>query len=262
MTHTLVPPSTNRMKPLRSTQQVNTTRAERVEARLETRPATSFYKLGGNGIARFVARVIAAASRLGAAAALALFLVPAHAEPPAPEARLVAAALERTQHTVRYDGRYLSIPYPNGDVPAEIGVCTDEIIRSYRQLDIDLQQRVHEDMRRHFDAYPSRRIWGLSRPDRNIDHRRVPNLQTYFSRHGVALPISADPADYAPGHLVTWMLPGNLPHIGIVTDVIHPVSGRPMIMHNIGAGPMLEDMLFDYRITGHYRYLPEELAAQ
>lgn len=261
MTHTLVPPSAIRMKPLRSTRQVNTARSEPVELRAGALQATYFDTPRANSIVHFVAGVTAAVS-------LALVVLPAHAEQPAPTeapapaARLVAAALERTQHTVRYDGRYLSIPYPNGDVPAEIGVCTDEIIRSYRQLGIDLQQRVHEDMRRHFDAYPSRRNWGLSRPDRNIDHRRVPNLQAYFGRHGVTLPVSADPADYAPGHLVTWMLPGNLPHIGIVTDVIHPVSGRPMIMHNIGAGPMLEDMLFDYRITGHYRYLPEELAAQ
>ncbi|PTD95028.1 DUF1287 domain-containing protein [Pseudothauera lacus] len=201
----------------------------------------------------------AAGALLPCALALNLTLTaPAvRAEAASPQARLVAAALARTQHSVRYDGRYIAIPYPNGDVPAEIGVCTDEVIRSYRELGIDLQQRVHEDMRRHFSTYPSRRIWGLTRPDSNIDHRRVPNLQTYFSRHGVALPVSADAADYRPGHLVTWMLPGNLPHIGIVTDVVDARSGRPLIVHNIGAGPRLEDMLFSYPITGHYRYLPE-----
>lgn len=172
-------------------------------------------------------------------------------------ARLVEAAIDRTNHNVRYDGRYVVIDYPNGDVPADIGVCTDVIIRAYRKLGIDLQQRVHEDIRMSFDAYPSRRIWGLTSADRNIDHRRVPNLQTFFSRHGSVLPVTRQPGSYQPGDLVTWMLPGNLPHIGIVTDRINPESGNPLIVHNIGAGPKLEDMLFSYPITGHYRYLPE-----
>lgn len=172
-------------------------------------------------------------------------------------ARLVEAAIDRTNHHVRYDGRYLVIDYPNGDVPADIGVCTDVIIRAYRKLGIDLQQRVHEDIRISFDAYPSRRIWGMTSADRNIDHRRVPNLQTFFSRHGTVLPVTRQADSYRPGDLVTWMLPGNLPHIGIVTDRINPESGNPLIVHNIGAGPKLEDMLFSYPITGHYRYLPE-----
>lgn len=172
-------------------------------------------------------------------------------------ARLVEAAIDRTNHNVRYDGRYVVIDYPNGDVPADIGVCTDVIIRAYRKLGIDLQQRVHEDIRMSFDAYPSRRIWGLTSADRNIDHRRVPNLQTFFSRHGTVLPVTRQADSYRPGDLVTWMLPGNLPHIGIVTDRINPESGNPLIVHNIGAGPKLEDMLFSYPITGHYRYLPE-----
>lgn len=170
--------------------------------------------------------------------------------------RLVDAAFERTTHDVRYDGRYLSIPYPGGDVPENIGVCTDVVIRSYRALGIDLQQQVHEDMRRHFQDYPSKRIWGLTKPDSNIDHRRVPNLQRFFTRHGTQLKISDNPNDYQAGDLVTWMLPGNLPHIGIVTDQTS-VSGAPIIVHNIGWGPKAEDMLFDYTITGHYRYLPE-----
>ena len=170
--------------------------------------------------------------------------------------QLVEAAIERTTHTVRYDGRYVAIDYPNGDVPPNIGVCTDVIIRSYRKLNIDLQRLVHEDMKQHFDLYPSRTIWGLTKTDRNIDHRRVPNLQVFFSRFGKALPISTQPSDYQPGDLVTWMLPGNLPHIGIVTDRIHGQSGNPLIAHNIGAGPQLQDMLFSYPITGHYRYLP------
>ncbi len=171
--------------------------------------------------------------------------------------QLVQAALERTMHRVRYDGSYRSIGYPNGDVAADIGVCTDVVIRSYRALGIDLQRRVHEDMAAHFSAYPSKRIWGLSHTDRNIDHRRVPNLQTFFTRNGKKLPISRDSADYQPGDIVTWMLPGNLPHIGIVSDRFAAPSHHPMIVHNIGRGPELGDMLFDYPITGHYRYFPD-----
>jgi len=171
---------------------------------------------------------------------------------------LVAAALERTRHAVRYDGAYFPIAYPNGDVPADVGVCTDVVIRSYRSLGVDLQQRVHEDMSSHFERYPSRRIWGLASTDRNIDHRRVPNLQVFFSRHGESLPLSGDPRDYRPGDIVTWMLPGNLPHIGVVTDRLADSGAHPLIVHNIGAGPRLEDMLFDYPITGHYRFVPEE----
>jgi hypothetical protein len=170
--------------------------------------------------------------------------------------RLVEAALERTQHRVVYDGAYVAIAYPNGDVPARQGVCTDVIIRSYRALDIDLQQAVHEDMTGNFTAYPSKRIWGLSRPDTNIDHRRVPNLQIFFSRKGLSLPVSANSDDYQPGDLVTWLLPGNLPHIGIVTNQRSRDGLRPLIVHNIGGGPKLEDMLFDYPITGHFRYQP------
>ena len=169
---------------------------------------------------------------------------------------LVKSALERTAHQVTYNGAYYRLDYPNGDVPANIGVCTDVVIRSYRAVGVDLQVLVHEDMAAHFSAYPSRRIWGLTTTDRNIDHRRVPNLQTFFIRHGESLPVSDNPADYAPGDLVTWMLPGNLPHIGIVADTLSSSTGNPEIVHNIGAGPRLEDMLFDYRITGHYRYQP------
>ncbi|KAA3652257.1 MAG: DUF1287 domain-containing protein [Proteobacteria bacterium] len=171
---------------------------------------------------------------------------------------LVEAAIERTHHLVRYDGAYRSIAYPGGDVPADIGVCTDVVIRSYRALGVDLQVLVHEDMKAHFDAYPSNRIWGLTKTDRNIDHRRVPNLQTFLTRHGESLPISQSADDYLPGDLVTWMLPGNLPHIGIVTDQRSASSGRPLIVHNIGAGPQLEDILFSYSITGHYRFEPAD----
>lgn len=170
--------------------------------------------------------------------------------------QLNRAALARTKAIVFYNGRYVKIPYPNGDVPKHIGVCTDVVIRSYRKLGIDLQQLVHEDMTRHFAKYPSKRLWGLQHTDTNIDHRRVPNLQVFFQRKGKSLAISQNAKDYRPGDLVTWMLPGNLPHIGIVTDKIGK-SGNPKVVHNIGLGPKLDDSLFDYKITGHYRYLPK-----
>jgi uncharacterized protein YijF (DUF1287 family) len=170
--------------------------------------------------------------------------------------RLVDAAIDRTHHRVTYDGSYQRIDYPGGDVAADVGVCTDVVIRAYRVVGIDLQQAVHEDMSRHFDEYP--KSWGLARPDPNIDHRRVPNLQVFFSRMGRSEPVSRDPEDYGPGDLVTWMLPGNLPHIGIVVDRRSSDGKRPLIVHNIGAGPKLEDMLFDYPITGHYRYTGPE----
>ena len=165
---------------------------------------------------------------------------------------LVAAAIEQSSHSVRYDGSYRKIAYPGGDVPSEIGVCTDLVVRAYRAVGIVLQRLVHEDMRSSFSAYPA--LWGLSRPDSNIDHRRVPNLQTFLKRRGASLPVSADPAAYRAGDLVTWTLPGHLPHIGLVSSR-RSDSGRPMIVHNIGRGPELEDMLFDFEVTGHYRYL-------
>lgn len=171
---------------------------------------------------------------------------------------LVNAAKERTLHQVTYDGSYFGINYPNGDIPAHLGVCTDVIIRSFRQLGVDLQQAVHEDMRINFSAYPSHRIWGLTRPDKNIDHRRVPNLRVFFKRHGLTLPVTDNSADYLPGDLVTWVLPGNLPHIGIVIDDNSADSKRPLIVHNIGSGPKINDMLFDYPISGHYRYLGQK----
>ncbi len=165
---------------------------------------------------------------------------------------LVNAALERTDHSVTYDGRYLKLSYPGGDVPDHMGVCTDVVIRTYRQLGIDLQKDVHEDMIAGFSSYP--KIWGLSRPDSNIDHRRVPNLATLFKRKGLVFSVTDDPADYLPGDLVTWVLPGNLPHIGIVVDQRSLDDKRPLIVHNIGSGPEKEDMLFSYPITGHFRY--------
>ncbi len=165
---------------------------------------------------------------------------------------LVAAAMERTNYDVTYDGRYVSIGYPGGDVPPDIGVCTDVIVRSYRATGIDLQVLVHEDMQANFDAYP--KYWGLSAPDPNIDHRRVPNLQVFFSRQGESLPVSDNADAYRPGDVVTWMLPGNLPHIGIVVAQRSSGTNRPLVVHNIGEGPKLEDILFRYEITGHYRF--------
>lgn len=169
-------------------------------------------------------------------------------------AELVAAALESTQRHVTYNGAYFRIDYPNGDIPAHYGVCTDVIIRSYRKLGIDLQKLVHEDMRDNFALYPAQRIWNQTRTDRNIDHRRVPNQQVFFTRHGQKLPVTRNAGDYQPGDLVTWMLGGNLPHIGIVVDKYSEDGERPLIVHNIGAGPQLEDVLFSYPISGHYRY--------
>jgi len=173
------------------------------------------------------------------------------------EADFVQAAINRTKHQVRYDGSYKAISYPNGDVPANIGVCTDVIIRSYRAIGVDLQKLVHEDMQQNFNHYPSKRIWGLNKTDKNIDHRRVPNLQAFFARYGQQLKITSNKQDYAPGDIVTWLTPGNLPHIGIVTNRISPSSGNPLIAHNMGAGPRLDDMLFDFDISGHYRYVPK-----
>ena len=166
--------------------------------------------------------------------------------------RLVNAAMERLSHDVTYDGSYRKIDYPNGDVPDHIGVCTDLVVRAYRAVGIDLQQAVHEDMKTNFDAYP--KIWGHSGPDANIDHRRVPNLQVFFERNGVVLAKSRNAEDYRPGDLVTWMLPGNLPHIGIVVARRSSEGHRPLVVHNIGAGPELDDVLFEFPITGHYRY--------
>jgi uncharacterized protein YijF (DUF1287 family) len=163
--------------------------------------------------------------------------------------RLVAAAVERTHHIVRYDPAYVRIPYPDGDVPASTGVCTDEVIRAYRAVGIDLQKEVHEDMANHLSAYPRR--WSNhyrfrnTQTDPNIDHRRVPNLMVFFARHGQTLRTSFDRSDYLPGDLVTWNLGGGVTHIGIVVDRQSPQSGRYLIVHNIGQGPQMEDVLFN-----------------
>jgi len=166
--------------------------------------------------------------------------------------KLVKAAIERTKHFVIYDGSYKRLAYPMGDVSPRKGVCTDVVIRTYRKLGIDLQKDVHVHMRKNFSRYP--KIWGLKKTDTNIDHRRVPNLQVFFRAKGTSLAVTKKASNYKPGDLVTWMLPGNLPHIGIVVNKKSADNKRYLIVHNIGLGPRMEDMLFHYKITGHYRY--------
>lgn len=158
---------------------------------------------------------------------------------------LVEAALHRTTQAVRYDPAYVVLDYPGGDVPADTGVCTDVVIRSYRALGIDLQKLVHEDMKRNFSAYP--KLWGLSRPDKNIDHRRVPNLQKFLARQGAEVKTG----EYRAGDLVAWDLTGNsLWHIGILVD-------GDTFVHNIGAGPVRETGIDQWKVVGHYRWFPE-----
>jgi uncharacterized protein YijF (DUF1287 family) len=175
--------------------------------------------------------------------------------------KLVAAAMDRTNHSVKYVSKYVHIDYPGGDVPRDTGVCSDEIIRAYRAVGVDLQKEVHEDMVKNWQAYPSKAKWHQAHPDSNIDHRRVPNLMAFFSRKGESLPVSLRAIDYSPGDIVTWDLGGNVPHIGMVVNEKSAESRRFMIVHNIGQGPKMEDVLFSWKITGHYRYfgpLPEQ----
>lgn len=173
--------------------------------------------------------------------------------------RLLDAAHAQVGVTRYYDGSYVRLAYPGGDVPADRGVCTDVVVRALRATGLDLQQAVHEDMRRHFSAYPA--LWGLRRPDRNIDHRRVPNLETFLRRAGHALPASSRAADYRPGDLVSWRLPGGLPHIGIVSDrLAGDGSGRRLVVHNIGDGARVEDVLLAWPPVGHFRPFPDAAA--
>lgn len=169
--------------------------------------------------------------------------------------RLSDSAISIIDSSIRYAPDYVSISYPNGDVPAKTGVCTDVVIRAYRKLEIDLQKEVHEDMKKRFSEYP--KTWGLKSTDKNIDHRRVPNLQTFFKKHGKVLPITQNPEDYKVGDIVTWMLPGNLPHIGIVVNKKSADKKRYLVVHNIGGGQVAEDILFNFTITGHYQYQKE-----
>jgi uncharacterized protein len=167
-------------------------------------------------------------------------------------ARLADSAILLTKQNVKYDPSYFKIKYPNGDVPADRGVCTDVIIRAYRKLGIDLQKEVHEDMLAHFCKYPSK--WGMRHPDSNIDHRRVLNLMTFFTRNGTAQSITATPADYLPGDIVCWDLGGGITHIGLVVNRKSADKKRYLIVHNIGGGQVLADCLFAFKIIGHYRY--------
>jgi uncharacterized protein len=169
--------------------------------------------------------------------------------------KLIAAAENQIGKTLSYDPNYSQIAYPDGDVPIERGVCTDVIIRAYRDgLGVDLQKLVHEDMATNFSKYPHK--WGLKKPDSNIDHRRVPNLQTFFARKKSSMPLSLDGKDYQPGDVVTMNLPGNLTHIALVTHRPTPDAQRPLCVHNIGAGARLDDTLFAFELTGHFRFNP------
>ena len=165
--------------------------------------------------------------------------------------KLSNATIELTHQSVKYDPTYFKINYPNGDVPINKGVCTDVVIRAYRKLGIDLQKEVHEDMAANFSKYP--KSWGLRNTDTNIDHRRVPNLEVFFTRKGTSLPVTDKAADYKPGDVVSWRLPSGRPHIGIVVDK-KGANGRYKMVHNIGFGQELEDCLFGYKINGHFRY--------
>ncbi len=166
--------------------------------------------------------------------------------------KIVEAARKQVGVTVWYDPDYVILDYPGGDVPRALGVCTDVIIRALRDgIGQDLQKLVHEDMKANFKAYPKN--WGLSRPDKNIDHRRVPNLQTFFKRRGFSLKLSKEPDDFKAGDLVTCTVPPHLPHVMIVSDKKN-AEGVPLVIHNIGGGAREEDVLFTYPLTGHYRW--------
>ena len=174
--------------------------------------------------------------------------------------QLASAADERTRHSVVYDGSYKEIGFPWGDVSDDVGVCSDVIIRAYRNLGIDLQHLVNHDMSLNFAAYPSYSQWRLTKPDPNIDHRRVLNLQVFFSRAGQSIPITYQPRDYSPGDIVTWNIRPGLPHIGIVSNRYARDGLTPLIIHNISKGPVYENVLFKMNITGHFRYQPPNMS--
>jgi len=168
--------------------------------------------------------------------------------------KIVETARARTLLDIRYDPKYVGLSYPGGDVDPTTGVCTDVVIRTFRDaLRFDFQKAVHEDMRANFSKYPTR--WGLKRADKNIDHRRVPNLERYLKRQGASVSITKNAADYRPGDIVSWRLGGILPHIGIVSDK-KSQWGTPLIIHNVGQGVVEDDLLFNTDIEGHYRFMP------
>jgi uncharacterized protein YijF (DUF1287 family) len=184
-------------------------------------------------------------------AIIVVLTFPLVAAPQPPKPTLAEAARAQIGKTVRYDPAYRALEYPGGDVPIESGVCTDVVVRALRtSLNMDLQKLVHEDMKANFAKYPQN--WGLKKPDKNIDHRRVPNLQTFFKRRGFELPASTKAADYQPGDIVTCIVPPNLPHVMIVSDKT-TAAGTPLVIHNIGSGAKEEDRLFEFKITGRYR---------
>jgi uncharacterized protein YijF (DUF1287 family) len=168
--------------------------------------------------------------------------------------KLSNAAIQIIDKDVVYTPDYVKLKYPNGDVPAKTGVCTDVIIRAYRKLNIDLQKEIHEDMAANFTKYPNLKKWGLKTTDKNIDHRRVPNLEIFFGRKGKTLSITQNANDYKTGEIVTWMINDKLPHIGIITHLKSKDGKRNLIVHNVGNGQVLEDCLFSYTIVGHFQY--------
>ena len=172
---------------------------------------------------------------------------------PSPQLKqLIASAIEQTGVTTGYDPAYVRLQYPGGDVPPETGVCSDVLVRAFRRASVDLQKEVHEDMKATWSRYP--RKWGAPGPDTNIDHRRVLNLMTFFDRKGKTVPITTNREDYLPGDLVAWDLGGGVPHIGVVSNLAPESTKNFLIIHNIGAGTRAEDVLFNWKITGHYRY--------
>ena len=171
--------------------------------------------------------------------------------------QLALAAMQIIDPTIAYVPSYVSIPYPNGDVDPKTGVCTDVIIRAYRKLGVDLQKEIHEDMKANFGLYPNKKRWGLKTTDKNIDHRRVPNQEKFFERKGQKLAVTKNGADYIPGDIVVWLVGNKLDHIGIVSNQKSTDGKRFLVVHNIGGGQVLEDCLFNYKVTGHYRYYPK-----
>jgi uncharacterized protein YijF (DUF1287 family) len=173
-----------------------------------------------------------------------------------PLEKVNAGAIEQTTQTTGYDSSYVKLDYPNGDVPPSTGVCADVVVRAFRKAGIDLQKELHEDMKKNFAKYPQK--WGARRPDHNIDHRRVPNLMTWFDRQGKAEPITKDAKDYLPGDVVAWDMTPGLPHIGIVSKIKVEGAERYAVVHNVGSGARIEDVLFEWKIIGHYRYFEKK----
>ena len=186
-----------------------------------------------------------------------LLLLAQFAQAQATPTAIVKAARQQVGVTRSYDPAYVRLAYPNGDVPADRGVCSDVVVRAYRKIGVDFQKLLHQDMAAHFKDYPA--LWGLSRPDSKIDHRRVPNLRRYLERQGKAVAVTDRSTDYLPGDIVSWRLPNGLAHVGIVSDrkVGFGLLGRPLVIHNIGYGAQEEDVLFSWQQTGHYRWISE-----